>query len=141
MAHRRQALEDIREQESGYACVHPQNYMLPCTFLLMEPCTNNVAEYNTLLVGMKMAHEIGVKNLEVYSDSMLIVNKVCGEFKVWHENLVPYHTATIQLAEKLKSFYIEHLPHYWNAYADALASVSLALQPWALEKVLVFNHD
>ena len=70
---------------------------------------NNVAEYNALLIGMQIADEIGIKNLEAYGDSKLIVNKVREEYKVRHKDLVPYHNTTIDMAEKFKSFYIDHV--------------------------------
>ena len=44
--------------------VSPQNYVIPRVFSLTEPCSNNVAEYNAFLIGMQIANEIGVKNLE-----------------------------------------------------------------------------
>lgn len=102
----------------------------------MEPCTNNMAEYNALLIDTKIAGEIGIQNLEVYCDSMLIVNQVCGEFKVCREDLVPYHAAAVELVEEFKSFYIEHVPCSQNAYANTLAShaKSLALRPRGSKK-------
>ena len=72
-------------------------------------------EYNTLLIRMQLAKEIGIKNLEAYGSLKLIVNQVRGEYKVWHEFLVPYHNAAINMAEKFKSFYINHVPHQKNA--------------------------
>jgi len=50
-----------------------------------------------------------VKNLEVYSDSKLIVNHVRREYEVRREDLVPYHNITIDMAEKFKNFYIDHV--------------------------------
>ena len=67
-----------------------QNYVISRAVSLTEPCSNNVAEYNALLIGMQLADEIGVKNLEAYGDSKLIVNQVRGEYEVRHEDLVPY---------------------------------------------------
>ena len=91
---------------------------------------------------MQLAKEIGVKNLEAYGDSKVIVNQVCGEYKVQHEDLVLYHTS-IDMAEKFKNFYIDHVPRQENAHADALASLaaSLALPARATKKVLVYSHD
>ena len=63
--------------------------MIPRAFLLAEPCSNNVAEYNALLIGMQLAEEIGVKHLKAYSDLKLIVNQVRREYEVRHEDLVP----------------------------------------------------
>ena len=59
---------------------------------------------------MQLAEEIGVKHLEAYGDSKLIVNQVRGEYEVRHEDLVPYHDAIIKLAGRFKSFYINHVP-------------------------------
>ena len=102
-----------------------------------------MAKYNALLIGMQLADEIGVKHLEAYSDSKLIVNQVCREYGIRHEDLVPYHNAIINMAEKFKSFYINHVPRQQNAYADALASLatSLAFPSRATEKVLIHSHN
>ena len=72
--------------------------MIPRAFSLTDPRSNNVAEYNALLIGMQIADEIGVKNLEPYGDSKLIVNQVRGKYEVRREDLVPYFNATIYMA-------------------------------------------
>jgi len=58
---------------------------------------------------MQFAEETGVKNLETYGDSKLIVNQV-HEYEVRHEDLVPYHNATIIMAKKFENFYIDYVP-------------------------------
>jgi len=80
-----------------------QNYVIPRAFSLTEPCSNNVAEYNALLIRIQIAEEIGVKNLEAYGDSKLIVNQVHGVYEVRHEDLVPYHNATLYMAKTYTS--------------------------------------
>ena len=117
--------------------------MIPQAFSLSEPCSNNVAEYNALLIGMQIADEIGVKNLEAYGDSKLIVNQVRGEYEVRHEDLVPYFNATIFMAKKFGNFYNDHVPRQQNAHADALSSLPafLALPAEAVEKIFVYNHN
>jgi len=128
---------------SGVVLVSPQNYVIPHAFSLTVPCSNNVAEYNALLIGKQIADEIGVKNLEAYGDLKLIVNQVRGEYKVRHEDLVPYYNTTIYMAERFRNFYIDHVTHQQNAHADALASfvTSLALSVGIVEKILVYSHD
>ena len=92
---------------------------------------------------MQIVDEIGVKNLEAYGDSKLIINQVRGEYEVRHEDLVSYFNATISMAEKFENFYIDHAPHQQNAYANALASLaaSLALPAGVVEKILAYSHD
>jgi len=60
---------------------------------------------------MSIADEIGVKILEAYGDSKLIVNQVRGEYEVRHEDLVPYHNVTVYMVERFRNFYINHVPH------------------------------
>ena len=93
----------------GIVLISPQNYVIPRAFSLTEPCSNNVVEYNALLIGMQIADEIGVKNLEAYGDSKLIVNQVRREYEFRHEDLVPYYNATISMAERFENFYIDHV--------------------------------
>ena len=87
----------------------------------MEPYSNNVAEYNTLLVGLQLTQQIGVQYLEAYGDSKLIINQIKREYEVCHEDLIPYHHATIKLADSFDGFYISHVSRLWNTKADALA--------------------
>ena len=62
-----------------------------------------MAEYNALLIRMQFADEIGVKNLEAYGDSKLIVSQVRGEYEARHEDLVPYYNATIHMAKRFSN--------------------------------------
>jgi len=66
----------LREYYSscGVILISPHNYVIPCAFSLTKPCSNDVLEYNALFIGMQLADKIGVKNLEAYSNSKLIVN-------------------------------------------------------------------
>ena len=66
----------------GVVLISPQKYVIPRAFSLTEPCSNNVAKYKALLIGMQLAQEIGVKHLEAYGDSKLIINQVRGEYEV-----------------------------------------------------------
>src|SRR5436190_4831073 len=127
----------------GIVLVSPHHHVIPRAFTLTKPCSNNVAEYNALLIGMKIAHGLGIKNLEAYSDSQLIVCQVQGLYAVRKPDLIPYYEATMQLAQKFKNFYVEHLPRRQNTHADALASLatSLGLPPGATEKIWIYTHD
>ena len=41
--------------------ISPHNFVIPCAFLLTKPCSNNISEYNALLIGMQLAEEIESK--------------------------------------------------------------------------------
>jgi len=59
---------------------------------------------------MQLVEKIGIKHLEAYGDLKLIINQVNREYEVWYEDLVSYDNATINIAEKFRSFYINHVP-------------------------------
>ena len=64
--------------------------MLPYNFVLTKLCSNNVIEYQTLIIGLQMALKIGVSFIGVYGDSKLIINKLSLQYDVKHEDLKPY---------------------------------------------------
>ena len=73
---------------------------------------HKVAEYNASLIGLQLAHEMGVHYLEAYGDSKLDVNQVKGEYEVRHEDLVPYYHAVIKMANSFYGFYIGHVSRF-----------------------------
>jgi len=111
----------------GVVFISPQNHVLPRAFSLTEPCSNNVAEYNALLVGLQLAHEMGVRYLEAYGDSKLIINQIKGEYEVRHGDLVPYYHAVIKTANLFEGFYIGHVSRSQNTKVDALAALAATL--------------
>src|SRR3954465_5059993 len=127
----------------GIVLISPQNHVIPCAFALTEPCTNNVAEYNTLLIGLQLAHQLGVRNLQAYGDSELVINQLRGENEVRSEDLIPYFNSAIQMTEQFKGFYIGHVPRWDNTHADTLASLatSLCLQARECQSVMVFARS
>jgi len=58
-----------------------QNYKIPHAFSLTKSCSNNVAEYNTLFIGMQLAEEIGVKHLKAYDDSKFMSTRFARSTK------------------------------------------------------------
>ncbi|HEY0788432.1 MAG TPA: ribonuclease HI family protein [Thermoanaerobaculia bacterium] len=84
--------------------------------------TNNVAEYGGLLAALKIAREEGVTELEVVSDSQLLVRQMLGEYRVKHPNLVPLFTEAQALRRRFARFGIRHVLRAENKEADRLAN-------------------
>jgi len=70
---------------------------------------------------------MGVRYLEAYGDSKLIINQVKGEYEVRHGDLVPYYHAVIKMANLFDGFYIGHVSQSQNTKADALAALAATL--------------
>jgi len=73
---------------------------------------------------------MGVRYLEAYGDSKLIIYQVKGEYEVRHGDLISYYHAVIKMANLFDGFYIGHVSRSQNTKADALAALvaTLALQ-------------
>jgi len=90
-------------------------------------CAGSTSINNALLIGLQLAHGIGVHYLEAYGDSKLIINQVKGEYEVRHEDLVPYYHTVIELANLFDGFYIGLVSRSQNTKADALAALATTL--------------
>lgn len=60
----------------GAVLVSPDDVRMPVTFKLKFKCSNNAAEYEACIAGLRAARELGIKELEVYGDSLLIISQV-----------------------------------------------------------------
>ena len=88
-------------------------------------CTNNVAEYKALILGLKGAMACGYKNLEVYLDSELLANQINGSYKVKNENLKILMQEVRSLLTSFKSVRVKHVLRCHNAQADKLANLAI----------------
>jgi len=93
--------------------------------------TNNVAEYRALLLALDRARALGCNEIEVYSDSELLVRQLQGRYQVKHPVLRGLHAKARDLIAGFRRFTITHVPREENAEADALANrgVEEALRP------------
>ncbi|HET8799155.1 MAG TPA: ribonuclease HI family protein [Thermoanaerobaculia bacterium] len=84
--------------------------------------TNNVAEYAGLLEALETAHAEGASEIEVVSDSELLVKQMLGIYRVKHPNLVPMHEKAKAMARRFRRFTIRHTLRAGNKDADRLAN-------------------
>jgi ribonuclease HI len=87
--------------------------------------TNNVAEYAGLLEALQVAAAEGATEVEVVSDSLLLVQQMLGKYKVKHPNLVPLHAQAKGMARKFTRFSIRHTLRAGNKNADRLANLAV----------------
>ena len=85
--------------------------------------SNNEAEYEALLMGLKICHEAGAKVLSTFSDSQLIVGQVNGEFEAKDDGMKMYLQQVKEFANKFDKFTLVHIPRSQNAQADSLAKL------------------
>ena len=84
--------------------------------------TNNVAEYEGLLLGLRALSELGKKNIRVQSDSQLLVRQLNGEYRVKDEKLRRLFDQAMNLLKQFDRVRIVHVPRELNKHADRLAN-------------------
>ena len=87
--------------------------------------TNNVAEYSGLLEALSVAHDEGATEVEIVSDSELLVKQMLGVYKVRHPNLIPLHQKAKEMARRFGRFSIRHTLRAGNKDADRLANLAV----------------
>ncbi len=87
--------------------------------------TNNVAEYRGLVAGLARALELSVPEVQVRSDSELLVKQMRGEYRVKNEALRALSLEAAHLARQLKSVEYVHVMREQNELADRLVNEAL----------------
>lgn len=87
--------------------------------------TNNVAEYAGLLEALAVADQEGATEVEIVSDSELLVKQMLGTYRVKHPNLIPLHQKARLLVRKFRRFSIRHTLRAGNKDADRLANAAV----------------
>jgi ribonuclease HI len=95
-----------------------------CAFV-GKKVTNNIAEYTGLIVGLKQAAKVGIKNLAVNGDSQLVIKQMNGVYKVSSENLIELYKTAKQLEKLFDIISYNHVYRKDNKRADALSNDGL----------------
>lgn len=85
--------------------------------------TNNEAEYTGLLIGFRLAVDLGIKHLVIAGDSNLVINQVFGEWKVKSENLKGLHAEIRSMFKEFDFIAAKHVYREHNDYADNITNI------------------
>ncbi|RVW60154.1 Transposon Ty3-I Gag-Pol polyprotein [Vitis vinifera] len=89
-----------------------------------HPATNNIVEYEACILGLETALELGIRQMEVFGDSNLVLRQIQGEWKTRDVKLKPYHAYLELLVGRFDDLRYTHLPRAQNQFADALATLA-----------------
>ncbi|KAL0347884.1 UNVERIFIED_CONTAM: hypothetical protein Scaly_1804400 [Sesamum calycinum] len=109
---------------AGVVFVTSEGEVLPYSFTLTQNYSNNVAEYQALILGLEIVVDAKQLPLKVYGDSQLVVNQLLGLYEVKKPVLLPYHNYAKKLMGWLGDVELKHLPRKDNKQADALAKLA-----------------
>jgi ribonuclease HI len=107
---------------AGAVIISPDGHIVAKIGKFLGESTNNVAEYTGLILGLRRAKAMGIKELEVLSDSELMVKQLSGDYAVKADHLRPLYEEARQLLRAFGDVTVRHIPREENAQADAMSN-------------------
>nr|GEX65982.1 reverse transcriptase domain-containing protein [Tanacetum cinerariifolium] len=106
---------------AGFILTSPDGIEFTYTLRFQFTTSNNEAEYEALVVGLRIAARIGVKNVQVSVDSKLVANQVLGTYVAKEDNMVKYLEIVKSLVSRFTTFSISQVSRSKNKKPDALS--------------------
>jgi ribonuclease HI len=107
---------------AGMVFISPTQETIPMSYKLEFETTNNVTEYEALVLGLRAARDMGIKEISVFGDVELVVKQVRNIYQAKHPRLRSYRNEVWDLIDNFfLAFNISFIPREENAVADSLA--------------------
>jgi ribonuclease HI len=108
----------------GLLFISPLGEHMRYAVRLHFPASNNMAEYEALLRGLRIATKMGIKRLNVRGDSQLVIDQVMKNASCHDDEMEVYCNAVRALEDKFYSIKLNHMPRRYNEEADELAKIA-----------------
>ena len=100
--------------DAGLLFISPLGDHMRYMIRLHFPASNNMAEYEALLSGLRIAIELGVKRLDVRGDSQLVIDQVMKESSCHYPKMESYYNAVRCLEDKFDGLELNHVLRNYN---------------------------
>ncbi|MEA2110286.1 MAG: ribonuclease HI family protein [Pseudomonadota bacterium] len=114
---------------AGFLILDETSTLLDEGKLFLGERTNNEAEYDALIAGLKLARRSGCQEVEVRADSQLMIRQLTGQYRVKNKRLIPLVLEVKKLAAAFAKVTYHHVPRADNARADKLANQAIDEEP------------
>ena len=91
--------------------------------------SNNIAEYESLLHGLRMVVSMGIQRLEVRGDSNLAISQINGDFDAKDPKMAAYRNAVLKMSARFEGLEFHHVARENNQAADILACIGAKRDP------------
>nr|GEU64200.1 reverse transcriptase domain-containing protein [Tanacetum cinerariifolium] len=122
---------------AGLILTNPDGVEFTYALRFQFAASNNEAEYEALIAGLRIAAQMGVKNIQANVDSKLVANQVLGTYVAKEDNMIKYLEIAKGLASGFKAFSISQVPRSKNKKADALSKIASTSFAHLSKQVLV----
>jgi ribonuclease HI len=107
---------------AGAVLVEPSGQVVERLGKFLGVQTNNYAEYMGLILGLKRARELGVREVEVFADSELLIRQLGGSYQVKSQSLRPLYEEALKLLNDFSRVKLVHVPREMNSAADEMSN-------------------
>jgi ribonuclease HI len=108
---------------AGVLLIYPKGEQLKYVLKIFWKVSNNKAEYEALLHGLRLAISLGIKRLQVYGDSVMDINQVNKSWDRNKENMDAYYLEVRKLENKFYGLEFHHVVRENNVAADVLSKL------------------
>nr|GEU85168.1 reverse transcriptase domain-containing protein [Tanacetum cinerariifolium] len=122
---------------AGLILTNPEGVEFTYALRFQFAASNNEAEYEALVAGLRIVTQIGVKNIQVNVDSKLVANQVLGTYVAKEDNMIKYLEIVKGLVSGFTAFSISQVPRSKNKQADALIKIASTSFAHLSKQVLV----
>jgi ribonuclease HI len=107
---------------AGAVLVDPDGHVVARLGKYLGTQTNNYAEYMGLLLGLRHARSLGVREVEVLADSELLIRQLEGRYQVKSATLRPLYEEAARLLKEFSRVKLHHVPREKNRAADEMSN-------------------
>nr|GFA22529.1 reverse transcriptase domain-containing protein [Tanacetum cinerariifolium] len=122
---------------AGLILTNPDGVEFTYALRFQFAASNNEAEYEALIAGLRIATQMRVRNIQANVDSKLVANQVLGAYVAKEDNMIKYLEITKGLVSGFKTFSISQVPWSRNKKADALRKIASTSFAHLSKQVLV----
>ena len=108
--------------------ISPEGLVLEQAIRLKFLASNNEAEYEAMLIGLKTAKKLGANHLQIFCDSQLVANQISEEYQARDDRMSAYLTVARTLLAEFDSTHIAQIGREHNSHVDILAKLATALE-------------
>nr|GEZ00687.1 reverse transcriptase domain-containing protein [Tanacetum cinerariifolium] len=122
---------------AGLILTNPDGVEFTYALRFQFAASNNEAEYEALIAGLRIATQMGVKNIQANVESKLVANQVLGTYIAKEDNMIKYLDIAKDLVSGFKTFSISQVPRSKNKKTDALSKIASTSFTHLSKQVLV----
>ena len=114
----------------------PNGFTVEHSLQFQFKASNNQAEYEALIAGLRLAKDLGAAKLKCNTDSKLVVGQVLGEYQVKDDLLLQYHHKAVEAMKEFEEVTIHHIPRAENTRADRLSKLAEGKEKGQLKTII-----